>query len=242
MKRSNRALLAAAGGLAATAAYRGLVAPRLQTWGATPDEVLRPMPGDELVPAPMMQGTRAITIEAPPEDIWPWLLQIGYRRAGFYSYEPIERMMGLTGIQNSQKIVPEFQHLALGDIVPFGPGAGPGKEVGLSVEALTEKQNLCLATRDENGAVTWAFGLYPLDAKRTRLVSRNLAYMPQWSLPDILSHPSRWRTELPMKLFINLGGFIMVRRMLVGIKARAEQLHQQRVADEAALALSSGCE
>lgn len=242
MKLRTRLLPVAGSALAAAAAYRTLVAPRLETWGATPEEVLRTMPGDELVPIQMMHGTRAITIDAPPEDIWPWLVQIGYHRAGFYSYALLERTMGLTGIENANAILPEYQQLKLGDVIPFGPGPGPGKEVGLPVVALQQNRHLAVAMRDKDDAVTWAFGLYPIDAGHTRLVSRNLAYMPGWTVSSIVSNPSRWRTELPMKLFLNLGGFLMVRKTLLGVKCRAERLHAQRMAEAAALVLSSGCE
>lgn len=238
LKVSRRLLPLAATTLAGAAAYRYLVAPRIQTWGATPEEVLRPMAGDELVPDPTVHATHAITIEAPPEDIWPWLVQIGYGRAGFYSYEWIEKLMGLPGIQNANTIQHEFQAPKLGDVVPFGPGT----DAGLSIAALDPNRHLCFSRVDATSAITWAFGLYPLDTQHTRLVSRNLAYMPDWTLAQLLRQPSRWRTELPMKLFINLGAFVMVRKMLLGIKCRAERIHGEEVAEEQALALSSGCE
>lgn len=224
--------------LCAAACYRFAISPRLKTWGATPEEVQRPMPGDELVPRPVMFGTRAVTIEAAPEHIWPWLLQIGYGRAGFYSYAGMERAMGLTGIANADRILPEFQQLKLGDMVPFGPGEG----AGLPVIALDRYRHLTLGGRQLGGVVTWAFGLYSVDSRHTRLVSRNLAFMPGWTYRSILWDPARWRTELPMKLFINLGGFVMVREMLLGIKQRAERLRAEREAEEGALVLSSGCE
>jgi hypothetical protein len=230
-----RAWMVTAGGagLAAAIGYRYIVSPRLHTWGATPDEVHRPMPGDELVPNPMMSGTRAVTIAAPPEDIWPWLVQIGYGRAGFYSYKAIERLMGLTAISNADRVLSEFQQLTLGDVVPFGPGAA------LPVVALRENRHLCFAMSEHLGAVTWAFGLYPIDRDHTRLVSRNLGFMPDWTVSSILAHPSRWRTELPMKLFINLGGFVMVRKMLLGIKQRAERRHAEQAAEKETLVVRS---
>jgi hypothetical protein len=238
LKASTRARLVAIAGpaVASTVAYRYLVSPRLQSWGATAEEVFRPMPGDELVSEATFHQTHAITIAAPPEDIWPWLIQMGYGRAGFYSYETIERAMGLTGIKNTDVILPQFQHLKLGEAVPFGPGAA------LPVVALQQNRHLCFATRDQQSSVTWAFGLYPLDSMRTRLVSRNRGAMPDWTLLNLARHPARWRTELPMKLFINLGGFVMVRKMLLGIKSRAERLRGERLAEEQALVLSSGCE
>lgn len=240
LKRLLRGLLLGVGGtaLCAGACYRFCVSPRLKTWGATPEEVERPMPGDELVPTPVMLGTRAISIDASPEQIWPWLVQLGYGKAGFYSYKGMERLMGLTGIQNADRIVPEFQQLKLGDVVPFGPGEG----AGLPVITLDPYRHLTLGGKQLDGVITWAFGLYRIDEGHTRLVSRNQAFMPGWTYRSILRDPGRWRTEIPMKLFLNLGGFVMVRKMLLGIKQRAEHLQTQREVEEGALVLSSGCE
>ncbi|HYM49026.1 MAG TPA: hypothetical protein VET65_00495, partial [Candidatus Limnocylindrales bacterium] len=97
------------GAVLGTLAYRYTIRPRLRMWGATPEEIRRPMAGDEMVPHPSTTGTRAITIAARPDDVWPWLVQIGYGRAGFYSYAWIERLMGLKDIANSDRVMPEYE-------------------------------------------------------------------------------------------------------------------------------------
>ena len=95
------------------------------TWGATPQEVLRPLPGDELVERPTFNATRAITIHASPEQIWPWLVQVGVKRAGWYSYDFLDNFMR----PSADRIIPELQHTAVGDLVPMGPGEDAGMRV-----------------------------------------------------------------------------------------------------------------
>ncbi|HYM51701.1 MAG TPA: hypothetical protein VET65_14165, partial [Candidatus Limnocylindrales bacterium] len=128
--------------------------------------------------------------------------------------------------------------LQAGDAIPMGPGPG----AALPVITLEPNRQLALGGRLDGASITWAFGLYPVDDRRTRLVSRNLGFMPGWTLRRILFRPASWRTELPMRLFLDLGGFLMVRKMLSGIKQRAERFAREREAGEAALRLSSGCE
>ena len=127
--------------------------------------------------------------------------------------------MGL-GISNGDRILPEFQHLRLGDRIPMGPG----ENASIEVTTLEPNRFLGLGLMFEQGSVSWSFGLYPVDEVRTRLVSRNRASAPDWTLRSVLSHPERLRVELPMKLFIDLGGLLMVRRMLLGIKQRVERV------------------
>ena len=103
------------------AAYLLWARPYQLRWGATEEEVQRPMPGDELNPSPKFLATRAITIEATPEVIWPWLIQMGYKRAGFYGYDIFENLGSPHGIASAQSIVPEFQHFKVGDEVPISP-------------------------------------------------------------------------------------------------------------------------
>jgi hypothetical protein len=175
--------------VSAMLAYRYLVLPRIRHWGATPAEVERPMPGDELISLPVMQGTRAITIDAAPEAIWPWLVQIGYGRAGFYSYEWIERLMGLP-IVNEDRVLPEFSGLKVGDMVPLAPG--DDARARLTVLALERDRFLCLGGQVDGGKVTWCLGVYSVDPLHTRLVSRNRAFVPRWTLTSILSRAASW--------------------------------------------------
>lgn len=174
------------------------------TWGATEDETVRPMPGDELLPRPDMLSTRAVTINAPASAIWPWLVQMGSGRGGAYSYDWIENLFGLH-IHSTDRILPEFQHLAVGDVLPVGPD-GPGMRVVVRDTGRT------LAFRSEDGRWVWIFGLYPM-AGRTRLVSRNRIAAPAASR----------LTRLINRAVMEPGSLVMERKMLLGIKKRAER-------------------
>jgi hypothetical protein len=94
-----------------------LLRPWHTRWGATPAEARSTMPGDEYFPRAQFQATRAITIDAPPSDVWPWLLQVGYGRAGFYSYDLLDSL----GRPSAERVVPEFQAVGIGDWVPMSP-------------------------------------------------------------------------------------------------------------------------
>ena len=124
-----------AGGALLAAAYWTVVRPRLLNWGATATEVGRPLPGDVRLPDPDGESTMAITIDAPPAAVWPWLRQLGQEQGGFYSYEWAENLVGFD-IHNADEIVPEYQSLAVGDTVlervpdarrPTGRPAGAGR-------------------------------------------------------------------------------------------------------------------
>src|SRR5271157_3348625 len=101
------------------AIYLFEIRPSQLQWGATAAEVARPMPGDGLVESPSFCATRAITIQGKPEEIWPWLVQIGYGRAGFYGYDLIENIGSRTGIRSAESILPELQHPKTGDVLPI---------------------------------------------------------------------------------------------------------------------------
>src|SRR3954447_26721655 len=139
------------------------------TYGATPEDADRTMPGDDLLPGQVMTSTRAITIDAPPSAVWPWLVQMGSDRGGAYAYDWIENLFGL-GMHSADAILPEFQHLAVGDVLPLGPNR-PGMRVEICDQAST------LAFRSSDGRWVWIFGLYPLRGG-TRLVSRNRIAAP----------------------------------------------------------------
>ena len=100
--------------------YIGVYRPRQLRWGATDGEVAREMPGDEIVARPVFNATRAVTVNARPEDIWPWLVQIGFGRAGWYSYDILDNL----GRHSSEQILPEYQTLEPGDLIPFGTWRG----------------------------------------------------------------------------------------------------------------------
>jgi hypothetical protein len=177
--------------------YRLVIQPWQHRWGATDDEVGRAMPGDEVIPG-AASTTRAITIRADPEQIWPWLVQIGFGRAGWYSYDWIDN----DGHPSADELVLEHQHLEVGDQILMVPGIGP------RVRAIDPYRFLLCG--DEEGG-TWCLGLYPDGERRTRLVSR-------------------WRVDWPLTpatafwiLISDPGAFVMERRMLLGIRKRAER-------------------
>jgi len=165
------------------------------SWGATADEVARPMVGDGLVKNPTFNATRAVTINAPAERIWPWIVQIGYKRAGFYSWDILDN----DDIPSAERIIPEYQDLQIGDLVPLS------EETDADVVDMELNKRLLLVFQSD-GTVTWAWALYEIDANRTRLVTR-----------------LRWRTTSVVSQFV-LDAFeiIMMRKCLLGIKRRAE--------------------
>lgn len=176
----------------------------MKRWGATPADLTRVMAGDHLLPDPMYSGTMAITVNAPPEQIWPWLVQIGYRRGGLYSYDWLDRLFGYLDRPSATRILPEFQDLAVGDTIPMGQGPS------WPVAVVDPPQALVLDMRNLAGFDwVWQFGLYPIDDRHTQLVSRSCV-RPQSIRARVLTY------------VIEPAGFVMTRRMLLGIKQRAE--------------------
>jgi hypothetical protein len=172
-----------------------VVRPWLRRWGATAEEREKALPGDEAVPHPTLQSTRAVTIEAEVQEVWPWLAQIGQDRAGFYSYEWLENLAGCR-MHNADRIRPEWQHRRPGELLPLHPLHGQ------------------LVTRFEPSGVFaiegWgAFILEPLPRSRTRLIARS-------RLP-------RGTVAIAYILLIELPHFLMERKMLLGLKQRAER-------------------
>lgn len=174
-------------------------------WGATDAEVARAMPGDALSHHPTFLSTRAITIDATPEVIWPWLVQIGYGRAGFYGYDILENLGSPRGIRSADHIVPELRQLAVGDPLPLSAAGG------LVVHAIAANRYLVWAGTSGvyPGAFTWA--LYPIDAEHTRLVSR-IQWSHHWSQPLMLG----------MDLFTEFTDHLAVRKILQGVRGRVE--------------------
>ncbi len=189
-------------GCAAIATYPLLWRDWCVTWGADDDEVARVMPGDDLLVDPAIVTTRAISVSAPPSAIWPWLVQMGPSRGGAYTYDWIENLLGLD-MHSADEILPQFQDLAVGDVQALGT-KGPR----MRVEVLEPER--ALVFRSEDGNWVWAFGLYPV-GERTRLVSRNRIAAVDRSL----------RTRL-MNVLLEPGSLVMERKMLLGIKRRAE--------------------
>lgn len=174
------------------------------SWGATPDEVARPMVGDGLVKNPTFNATRAVTINAPAERIWPWIVQIGYKKAGFYSWDILDN----DGIPSAGRIIPEFQNLKIGDSIPLS------EHMDATVVSMELNEHLLLVFESE-GAVTWAWALYKIDANRTRLINR-----------------LRWHASSAISQFV-LDAFeiVMMRKHLLGIKHRAEASMEKKITD-----------
>jgi hypothetical protein len=221
-KRSSLFWLAAnAIGLAAGAAalYTYVARPWHLRWGTLDDEADRALPGDEFVPNAQLCATHAVTIDAPIEQVWPWLVQIGQGRGGFYSYEFIENALQ-ADIHNTDQILPEFQGLKVGDQVPLAQG-GFGVPVAILVEprtlvlhgdSRTDPSGLPGLRPDDFFNVVWGWHLEPIDHLTTRVIERWLA---DWN-------PSA-QNFVFMRAFLEPGAFIMSRKMLLGIKQRAER-------------------
>jgi hypothetical protein len=175
--------------------YLSVVAPWQHRWGATRDEVARPLPGEHLLDA-THSTTRAITIEASPEKVWSWLAQIGYGRAGWYSYDWIDN----DGKPSATRVLPDLQQPAPDDEIPMTP------TMSFTVIEAVPPHHLLLRGGDES---TWCLTLYRADSG-TRLVSR---FRSTWSLTPASAF---WL------LIADPGFFIMERKMLKGIKLRAE--------------------
>lgn len=189
-----------------TVGYPLIVRPWHRRWGATADEIARPMAGDDAVQHPTEVTTRAVTVAAGPEQIWPWLVQMGNHRGGLYSYDWIDLMIGALHGPSANRVLPQFQDLRVGDEMPYAVGTP------MRVEALERPHALLLAYRRADIVVTQSWGIYPLDDQRSRLVLRVRAQLPV-----------TWRM-LPALLFLDPAEFIMVRKQLLGIKWRAERL------------------
>jgi hypothetical protein len=184
---------------AGTAAYVKVWRPWQLRWGATDEEVARPLPGDEMVPATTFNATRAISIGVPPERVWPWLVQVGTKRAGWYSYDLLDNL----GHRSARRIIPELQELAAGDVVPMSPD---GKQ-GINVYSLDAPHSMVWGTP---GDTSWVWQLDTQPDGTTRLITRIRSRI-QWT---------------PMSIafsgLMELGDFWMIRKMLHGLRERAE--------------------
>jgi hypothetical protein len=179
-------------------------------WGTTADERTRRMSGDAIIVNPTHSATHATTIDAPAEDVWPWLVQIGYQRGGLYSYDWLDRLFGFLDRPSAGRVLPEFQRLAVGDKILLGP------RESLTVISLDPNRSLVLGYHAHAFEWIWQFGLYPVNEDRTRLVSRGT---------------ERYANTIGTWLFMRVmepAAFIMTRRMLIGVKQRAEAWRASR--------------
>ena len=212
-----RGVLAAVVGAGAIVGYQRWVRPWQQHWGATEEEYDTRLTGDEQVAEPATQVTRAIDIQAPPEEVWPWIVQLGADRGGFYSYDWLENLFGL-GIHSASEVVPGWQRLGVGDVVYANRArTGGWYVVDLRTgEALVLKVADLAAARplDRQEQLKWEFGwtfaLRPAPSGGTRLLVRERTAFGS-PLTRALMAP------------IGIVSFVMTRRMMIGIKTRAER-------------------
>ena len=202
-----------------------------KTWGVVPDEATRPLPGDELVPEAQASDTRGITIEASADQIWPWLVQMGYGRGGWYSIDQLDMRGG-----SADRIVAAWQDLAVGQIMPTHPGGGfevkrlePNRALVLFGDPSTMQpprnaeseampaglaaSGTFLAQTPSEFKASWAIVLEPVGPDRTRLIER-MRYWGGEGTPVATAALS----------LLGFGAFVMMQRQMVGIRARAEQL------------------
>jgi hypothetical protein len=188
-------------------------------WGATDEELAAPLPGDALSPNPKGQATHAITIDVPPEEVWPWILQIGQDRGGFYSYTFLENLIGCD-MRNTFHIVPEWQTRAVGDTVWFGTPKhfrGVARMIAAIVEPdramvfATPADWQRIQSGEEGREGTWSLVLNPIGQRKTRLITRSRAgtHLPPWKQAANLA-------------FWEPAHFVMERKMLLTIKRLAE--------------------
>jgi hypothetical protein len=204
-RRGTRPTLTA---LAGIAAYGLAVRPRLLNWGATDQESEGPLPGDALIAVPDLAATRAITVRASADEVWPWIAQLGQGRGGFYSYDFLENLVGCD-IHSADRIVTEWQDVAVGDEVKLFP-EGP-----LTVAALEAGRSLVVHGGVPMGKTpppydfTWAFALREQPDETTRLLVRERYAYSRWWAPLVVEPAAA-------------ASFVMTRKMLCGIRERAE--------------------
>lgn len=171
------------------------------TWGATREEVSRSLPGDQLVARPHFNATRAITIEASPEVVWKWIIQIGSGRAGWYSIDWIDN----GGKKSSETIIPLFQHIAVDQFIPFTPDGNNG----MWVAGYREFENILWT--DKKGDASWLWYIQSDKDGNSRLITRLRTRYRFFSLWVIYY------------LLYDIGDIIMMKKCMKGIKRRAEK-------------------
>jgi len=214
----NRSSILAPAVIAAGLAYFLALRPWHLRWGATEEEVTAGLPGDEISSGDS-GVTHAITIDAPPEDVWPWILQIGQDRGGFYSYTFLENLVGCR-MKNVTRIIPEWQTVSVGDIVWFGTPEHFGGKARMVATIIEAERAMVLATPEDWPAIqagergrgpTWAFILKPTSNGGTRLLTRTHGE----ARPGL-------RTRVALLAFWEPAHFVMERKMLLTIKHLAE--------------------
>lgn len=196
--------------IAASIVSSPIIRPWYSQWGATKSEVSMALPGDDLVPKPVLESTRAITIQTSASNVWPWLVQMGQGRGGLYSYQRLENLIGCD-IHNADHILPEFQDLKIGDKVRLGPEGYPA----FDVHDIKPERSLVLIGIIPGASMpttwVWNFLLNPIDESSTRMILRS-----RLGCESSLGNTIMWR------VFTDPISFNMERKMLQGIKVRAK--------------------
>lgn len=213
--------LTATAGAALSAAYASHLRPMHLRWGATDEEVARVWPGDAYCPRTENEATRAVTVNAPASAVWPWILQLGQDRGGFYSYAELENLAGCE-MPTVEHIVPEWQQRAVGDIVWLAPKERYGGKACMMVGWLEPERAMVLIMPEDAESVAaggearrgvWSFLIDPIDDASCRLLTRSRAGREPFG------------GEWAQYLFFEPAHFVMERRMLLTIRDLAERLY-----------------
>ena len=170
-------------------------------WGATDAEVKRSMPGDEIVSQPSFNATRAVTIHAPAQNIYPWIVQMGVTRAGWYSYDLLDNL----GRRSAESLLPEHQNIQIGDLIPISPD---GKQ-GMWVKYF--RKNKWMLWWDKKGDTTWIWEIHPQGENQFRLITR-VRVKYRWFSSAVL-----------FNLLTEFFDILMMHKSMLGIKRRAEK-------------------
>ena len=206
--RFNPSLAEEIGGAVAigfTVLFSPLLRPWYSRWGATDEELQVALAGDEQVPNPVLETTRAITIQASIASVWPWIAQMGQGRGGLYSYERLENLVGC-GMRNADRIMPEHQEIATGDEFRLSQSDSTPAMLVLEVDP-----GRSLIVGGDDPPTTWAFTLHSIDENSTRLIIRYRQDFAK-SFGNLVA----WR------VFTEPISFWMERKLLQGIKTRVE--------------------
>jgi hypothetical protein len=193
---------------------------RLHNWGATPEEIDATYPGDDLVAGPATVAALAVTVDAPAAEVWRWLVQIGKGRGGMYSYDWLENLIGLD-IHSTDEIRDEWQHLAVGDRVEVVAPGWLGMEDGYAFPVAAVEPGHAIVLRqcppEHPWDSVWTFVIEPLGPERCRLISHTRTHREPGAGARLLAAATAIGDPIVA---------LMTRRMLLGIKARAERGHR----------------